>query len=127
MNGFLLAAAVLSAATFLVHVVLGGRQCVPPLLGSDVAWVARMTHYYCWHLVSMTLFGMAAGYGYAAWVPEGRDVAWLVTSLAVGFTAWSVVLGLWKRPRPWHALPQWVLFLAIAATALPGLVAARPS
>lgn len=122
MNSFLMLAAVLSGATTVAHVVFGGRESVGPLLESDVPWVPRMTHYYCWHLVSLTLAAMSLGYGYASLVPGGLDVAYLLTGLSLGFMAWSVLLGFWKRPKPWYALPQWVLFLGITGAAILGLL-----
>lgn len=121
MNAWLLAASGLSAFTWAVHTFVGGPEVVPPLLSSSVPWVPRMTHFYCWHLVTITLAAMAAGFGYAAFVPGGLDVGWSVFGLAVAFAAWSLALNGWKRPRPWWALPQWMLFVAVAGVALPGL------
>ena len=115
-------AAVSSGGVFLLHVVLGGRENVPPLLGSSVPWGVRMTHYYCWHLVSLTLAMMTAGFAYAAYVPDGWDVGFTMTVLSASFMAWSMALGMWKRPRPWYRLPQWVLFLVVTVAALPGLL-----
>ena len=122
MDPWLTGAALLSAFTWGVHTFVGGRECVGPLLDADVPWVPKMTHYYCWHLVTLTLAAMAAGLGYAAVEPAGRDVGWLVFGLAVSFAGWSVLLNGWKRPRPWWALPQWSLFVAVAVVALPGLL-----
>lgn len=121
MNGWLMAASGLSLLTWAVHTFVGGPEIVPPLLKSDIPWAARMTHYYCWHLATLTLAAMVGGFAYASWAPGGLDVGWFVFGLSVAFAAWSIALNGWKRPKPWWALPQWILFMAIAAVALPGL------
>ncbi len=82
--------------------------------------VPKLTNYYCWHLVTIVLFVMTAGFAYAAWVPAGQDVAVMSTILAIAFTLWSLALIIWKHRHPLQ-LPQWVLFLAISAAALAGL------
>lgn len=122
MNLFLLIASLFAAITWMIHVIAGGREVVAPLLDSDIAWVPRITHYYCWHMVTITLAVMALGFAYGGFFEQGLDVAWLVEILAILFALWNVALGLWKRPKPWYALPQWVLFLAISVVALPGLL-----
>lgn len=122
MNIWLLAAALLSAVTWAIHTFVGGREIVPALLSGDVPWVPKMTHYYCWHIVTITLAVMSAGFAWGALTPGGRDVACLVFGLAVAFALWSLALNGWTRPKPWWALPQWALFLAVSATAAPGLL-----
>ena len=120
MNTPLLAGAVLSLATWAIHLVLGGRDIARPLLEANLAPVPKLTAYYCWHLVTIVLFAMSGAYAYAAWVPGGRDVAILVTGLSVAFAAWSGLLVASRHPHPLE-LPQWILFLGIAATAAYGL------
>ncbi|MFN3201410.1 MAG: hypothetical protein ACE366_23615 [Bradymonadia bacterium] len=121
MNTFLLIAAIFSGITWALHTFLGGRELVPPLLSAEVHPVPKFTHYYCWHLVTLTLAIMALGYLYAAFFPGGSDVAIMLTILSATFALWSVYLVQWKQQR-WFQMPQWVLFLSITGVAIPGLI-----
>lgn len=51
----------------------------------------------------------------------GPDVATPVLESSALFAAWSGVLVTWKRTSPW-LLPQWALFLPIAAVGTAGVV-----
>src|SRR6478735_10545487 len=60
MNPWLGAAALAAFSTFLIHTFVGGRLIARPLLAArDLPRVPRLTVYYCWHMVSLLLFGMA--------------------------------------------------------------------
>ena len=122
MNPWLAVAALAAFGTFALHTVAGTWSLVPPLLQSRVPWVPRLTHYYCWHLVTQMLLVMACGLAYAAVFPGGADVGWVVTLLAWGSCLWSLGLNAAWRPKHWSDLPQWVLFLAIAGPATVGLI-----
>ncbi len=121
MNIALACAAVLSLLTWAIHTFMGGKEIARPLLRSSMEAVPKYTNYYCWHLVTMVLFAMSAGYGYAALVPGGYDVALLLTALSAGFMIWSLALVFWKKRRLLE-LPQWTLFLAITAAGVVGLL-----
>ena len=120
MNIFLAIAALLSLVTWAIHTFVGGPHAARPLLASKLGPMAKYTNYYCWHLVTLTLFAMAAGFGYAAVVPEGRDVAILLTILSAGFAVWSLILVGISRRSPVE-LPQWILFIAITIPAVAGI------
>lgn len=120
MNPWLTAAALAAFSTFLIHAVVGGREIARPLLAArDLPRVPRLTAYYCWHMVSVLLFGMAAA---LAWTARHANppLVVLVTALALAFAVLSLGLVVAFRVRPWH-LPQWSLFLVIAALAGRGL------
>jgi len=119
-NVALIIAAGLSLLTWGIHTFVGGPRIAGPLLRSALPMVPKYTSYYCWHLVTIVLLAMAAGFAYAAFVPSGLDVAWLATLLALAFMGWSVALAFGKVRRPLH-LPQWLLFLTISVAALVGL------
>ncbi len=121
MNVALIVAASLSLITWAIHTFLGGREVARPLLRSSMKPVPKYTNYYCWHLVTLTLAAMTAGFAYAALVPAGLDVALLMTALSASFCIWSLALVLWKRRRLLE-LPQWSLFLLITVAAVIGLV-----
>ena len=119
-NGFLVAS-LLSLTTWAIHTVVGGPAVARPLVESELRPVVKWTNYYAWHLVTLVLAAQAGAFLYAAWVPEGRDVAWLATLLSATFMGWSVALVLWRYRRPWQ-LPQWMFFLSITLAAGWGLV-----
>ena len=120
MNNYLLAAAAFTAFTWALHTFVGTVTIARPLLDSEIEAVPKYTNYYCWHGITVVLAVMAGGYLYAALVPDGRDVAILVTGLSVGFLLWGIVLvTTWKQKT--LEMPQWVLFAIITALAIPGL------
>lgn len=121
MNIMLAIASVLTAITWGIHTFVGGPTIAKPLLQSPLEPVAKLTSYYCWHVVTLTLAAMAVAYAYAAFVESAVDVAIFVTALALAYMGWSVVLTLWKR-RTIADLPQWILFGLICTVAVIGLM-----
>lgn len=122
MNIGLLVAALITLFTWAIHTFLGGKTVARPLLESEMEPVAKFTNYYCWHAITLLLMMMSGGFAYAAWVPEGRDVAALFTILSLAYAVWSGVLILYSG-RTAMELPQWTLFVAITAAAGWGLMA----
>ena len=120
MNYYLLAAAGISGLTTLVHLFAGGPSIARPLLNAPMDDVARYTNYYCWHMVSIMLVAMTAGYWIAALYPAQMALAIMMTVLAGAFTVWNVILIGWKR-QSWLQMPQWMLFLPIAILGVIGL------
>jgi hypothetical protein len=122
MNSYLLAASAASFITFAIHTWLGGPPTVGPLLASkDMHAVPKYTNYYCWHLVTITLFVMGLQYGWAATQSGGMDVGWFAFILSGCFMIWNLILVAWKK-QSFLYMPQWALFLVISALALPGLL-----
>jgi len=121
MQAWLIAAGIASAAVCGIHVFLGGPVIARPLLQvRGLHDVARYTNYYCWHMVTMVLAAMAAGYLIAAFRPAAVELAWASTIFAATFAIWSIALVVWKRQKPFD-LPQWLLFLIVAGLGLVGL------
>lgn len=115
MSIYLLPAAVATAIA-VVHFFLGGREAVRPLLLQDtMPPVVTLTHYYCWHMVTITLVGLAGAFGYASLTPDGRILAVFATYAAGLFAAWGLALVLWRSQRH-RDMPQWMLFALLAAT-----------
>jgi len=114
MNAFLLPAAV-AAAIAATHALAGGREIARPLLRQTaLPPVVTLTHYYCWHLVTITLASLAGAYAYAALARDGYALAVTATLLSGVFCLWGVALVLWKRQR--HSdMPQWILFAVLTA------------
>lgn len=79
----LLAAAMLIAIAFFVHLFLGGKYVVRPLLADRrLSPPAKWLSYYCWHLVSLTLAFFAV---YLAYGSLNRPNIFVLTGLAVFF------------------------------------------
>jgi len=120
-NAPLAAASALSFATAAIHVFIGGPDAARPLLQSEMRTVPKLTNYYCWHLVTITLLAMGAGFALAALYPGEALMATMWTVLAAAFALWSVALFVMRRVSP-LALPQWALFTPIAALGVWGLL-----
>ena len=122
MNLWLGAAAVAAIGVLIIHLWLGGREIAAPLLAArSLGDVPKFTMYYCWHLVSLMIFAMAAMLGHAAYWGGPRELAWAAVLLAAASMGWSfgmiALLGL----RPLVHYPQGWLFAVVMALALPGL------
>lgn len=116
------AAGILSLATALIHIFLGGREIAKPLLASELKRVPKYTNYYCWHMVSIILVTMAGCYALALLSPVGWPLAVLATFLAWAFAIWSFVLMVGTKSRVIE-LPQWILFVSIGIPGLLGHIA----
>jgi len=118
---FLLPAAV-AAGIAAIHFVAGGREVARPLLRQvSLSPVVTLTHYYCWHLVTITLVGMAGAFGYASLATDGRVLAVFATVAAGLFAVWGLVLVIWKAQRH-RDMPQWILFAVLTASGAGALV-----
>ena len=115
MSVFLIPAAV-AALIAAVHFFAGGREVARPLLRQNaLPPVVTLTHYYCWHLVTITLLGLAGAFGYASLAPDGRVLAVFATGAAGLFAAWGLALVLWQAQRH-RDMPQWMLFAVLAVS-----------
>lgn len=107
----------------LIHTFAGGPQLLPPLLkNQEIPEPIRLVHYYCWHIVTMMLFGIAAAYAYAAIEPTGRILAVVATGFCFLCFLWGIFLVVWKKQKTME-MPQWPLFIiqtAIGSYALWG-------
>lgn len=122
-NSWFLAAALASAATLLIHFFLGGREIARPLLdASDIDPIAKPTNYYCWHLVTLTLAVMAAGFIWGGFDAGAKDVPAIMLALAITFAVWNVALIVWHGRSP-LLMPQWVMFATISALGIAGFAA----
>jgi len=121
-NIWLLAAGAAAGITTLIHIFAGGPSVARPLLAAaDIDQVAKLTNYYCWHLVSITLAAMTVAFTYAAMAPGEIALATMWTIIAASFAAWSVALVVWKQQKAFD-LPQWTLFVVIAGLGAMGLI-----
>jgi len=121
MNLWLATAAAIAAATTLIHALLGGSEIARPLLVAEgLRRVPKYTMYYCWHLVTIVLVGLALAFALAAIGHASRDLAAFATAGAGLFALWSLgMIGLF-RLRLAH-FPQWALFVPMAVCGALGL------
>ena len=111
MNNWHFAAGLLSGATCLLHFFAGGPETVPPLLSAkELGTRPKFTAYYCWHLVTLMLATMSAGFLFAA-LGGAESVLW--TLLASASMFWSLGMIVKYKLRPTE-FPQWMLFAPIA-------------
>ena len=114
-------AAALSAAWFLVHLVMGGKQIARPLLANtSLDPIVRDTQYLCWHLttagigVQAVLSALATGLNTPAYAVAG-------TLLAASFAATGIAIPPAVGQR-FKAMPQGWLFVPVAALGVIGLL-----
>lgn len=120
MNIWFAVAALIAVVTLGLHVFLGGREAAEPLLkAADLDQLAKFTNYYCWHLVSIAIGGVAVAFGYSAYRPDGVDVAIFASCICALFALWSAGMIVVFRLRPMQ-FAQWALFLPISLLGLIG-------
>jgi len=110
--------AVASAAAVLgtgVHTLVGSRRVVAPLLKArDLTPPSRWLMFLCWHAVSVLLAVLAAGFAWAAWSAQARDIGLMLTALAAALALLTLYVAVRAGFRPWR-LPPFVLFSLMAA------------
>ena len=120
MSNFLIAAALAAAACVLVHVGLGGRRILAPVLAQDdMPKREKARFHYLWHLTTVLLLGIAAAYAYA--LATGlRELAIVGTGMALAAMGWTLMFIL-PRGYGLRRFPQWALFGTVAQLGLAGL------
>lgn len=99
-----------------IHAAIGGREIARPLLQQQtLPPIMTLTHYYCWHMATISLAMLAGCYAYAAVSPDGRILAVVATLISFAFCVWGLALVLWKRQRH-RDMPQWILFLGLTGS-----------
>ncbi|MEL6111885.1 MAG: hypothetical protein AAFR20_03685 [Pseudomonadota bacterium] len=121
MNIWFVGAGILGILVMLIHLFLGGREIARPTLNDgDMPSVVRYTNYFCWHLVTLSLGLMSAGFFYSAFpqTPVAPAVAALLFASAAAFLCLGVNFR-FSLKQAHH--PQWLLFLPIAAAGAIGM------
>jgi len=114
MNIWFLLAGGSAIITGFTHVFLGGKFVARPLLaGTELTHVSKYTNYYCWHMVSIVHYTLAAMFIYAALNKQAIELAYAATFLASTFVIWNVIL-IFKTKSRVHHFPQWALQLPTA-------------
>ena len=81
----------------------------------------KATHYFCWHIVTLTLGAWAGALAWLAladgdWV---RPAAFGLAGLAAAIAGLNLVIGVRQTGGIWP-LPQWVFFLPLAIVTVAG-------
>ena len=121
-NWWFLAAALLSLATFAVHLFVGGTEAARPLLAAEtVDEIARFTLYYAWHIVSITILAMALAFGLLALMPtRDRLLGWFVTGGAFAFAALDLFI-IARFSLSAVTFGQWIAFALIGVLGIGGM------
>jgi len=122
MNYWFLSAAILSGLICLLHVFGGGPPTVPQLIAKDAGpgRVGRMTAYYAWYIVTITIAVQVLAFWLAAGSTDAHDLALFASAEALMFGIWSLVMIVIYRLKP-LLYPQWLLFLPVAVIGFAGL------
>jgi hypothetical protein len=118
MNTIILLAAVLMCVTVLVHVVIGGREVMQPLRGSDLPPLVRAVMDVVWHGVTVTLMALAGGLFWLTW-NDNPPLLWIVNAIQVGFAGLFIWYGITQLRSLWP-MPQWIIFLGVPALTIWG-------
>lgn len=111
--------------TFIVaclHTFVGGPQLVTPLLkNSQMDEPVKLLFYYCWHIVTFILFGLAMCFAYAAYSYDGKVLGIVASITCSFFVVWSFGLVVWKKQKH-KDMPQWILFIPSVIFGVLGLI-----
>jgi hypothetical protein len=118
-NVLLVAAGVLALLTAAIHGVLGTREILRPVLVAPLGAVVRGTTETAWHLMTwhFAVLGVAMLVAPLLPVDAAAAIAVLTGASAFGYAVAFLAFGWWRFRDPWH-MPQWVLFVPMAATSL---------
>lgn len=119
MNKPMLAAALISALTIGLHVIGGGAEVHAPIQASNLPLPLRAISAVMWHFVSLILALQTLGFLRVAQRPN-PEMSVLLIGVQLGTAALFVFYGLSMLGSVW-IMPQWTIFLTIAALGLWGL------
>lgn len=107
-------AAVVSALTFYVHTFVGGKRVAAPLLkDQSLPLASKWLNYYCWHVTTVLIAFMAAGFVWLAFHPHIPSLVFL-GALTLALSVLSAAVALKAGIKPWQ-FPSTSLFAIIAA------------
>ncbi|KIT16496.1 hypothetical protein [Jannaschia aquimarina] len=112
-----LTAGLLTLLWAIVHLFLGGREVARPLREAiDLPELVRATAWMCWHMVTATLFLVAALFLVGGWA-DRPDLVVAATLLSAGIA----VAGILAAPAlgvSYRTLPQGWLFVPVSGLGL---------
>lgn len=119
MNGWFLAAGLLSLAGMLLHVFVGGRLFVRPLLAYDIPPEHKWLAYFVWHVGTLAPGFLTAGFLAAALLPERSDYA-AIAAVFAGLLALTALWTSFRARRSPIAIPAFPVFSAVCLLGLAG-------
>ena len=126
LNPWFVAAAILSFATTGLHVIGGTPEIMDPIYASNAPQLSIGISEVMWNQITLLLALVGVAFGWAALKPQRAvDLVVAVIALYVGIALLFIYSGLQMFQSLW-VMPQWSLFLAMAALALVGLWRRRP-
>jgi hypothetical protein len=115
-------AAFMSFVTFAVHAFIGGPRVAGPLLATTHLPIAsKWLNYYCWHITTVLLLAMAAGYAYVALHPDRPELAVFLTALSATLSVLSAAVAIKGRINPFR-FPSTSLFAIVSLLGSAGLL-----
>ncbi|WP_120633836.1 hypothetical protein [Ruegeria sp. EL01] len=109
-----------AAALAALHTFVGTPEVADPLLASALEARAKYLNFFCWHIVTIVLWAVAAGYLWSAIVRHSTELVVFLTIMMACIGIWGVLLppsvGL-----SYVTMPQGWLFFPIVALAIFGL------
>jgi hypothetical protein len=102
-----------------VHGGLGDRVILRPTLAAALPRLVQAAQHGAWHVITWHFAVLGVASLVAAWLPApaATAIAWVVGASAVGHAAVMFATGWRYFGDPWH-LPQWALFVPMAACSL---------
>ena len=114
MSGFGIAA-IVAGVTFLIHSFVGSRYVVAPLLAiQGLPPISRWMMFFCWHMTTITLLAMTAGFAWGEWGVAPAGLGAILTGLAAAFAGLCFYVCLRSGLILWR-VPAMVLFTLITA------------
>ncbi len=121
MNKIHLGTGIGAAALAALHTFVGTPEVADPLLASTLEDRAKYINFFCWHIVTIVLWAVAAGYLWSALVRHSTELVVFLTIMMAGIGVWGVLLppsvGL-----SYKTMPQGWLFFPIVTLAIFGLI-----
>ena len=126
LNPWFVAAAILSFATTGLHVIGGTPEIMDPIYASNAPQLSIGISEVMWNQITLLLALVGVVFGWEALKPQRAvDLVIAVIALYIGIALLFIYSGLQMFQSLW-VMPQWTLFLAMAALALVGLWRRRP-
>jgi hypothetical protein len=125
MNGYLIAAGLVSAFQFLGHVTAGARLFLQPMLGASFDVTSKRTHFALFHYVGSLIFLSSAALLYLGWEPQAEGARPLVAFLAAQNAVSGIIMILVAATSGIEGgvrkMFGWAFHFLIAALAIAGI------
>lgn len=122
MNIYFAIAAGLSVFNCLLHTFVGGKQIARPLLEyQGLPKSQKYVLYFCWHISTLALAALVAGFTYAALAPDNPVLALAATVFAGSIALLGVGIPLVFSDVTFKDVPQGWLFVPVTLLGMAGL------